>query len=94
MSQAQPVVPAGFRNRENVISALREDIAKLSEGKLSADQIDPAGHLFDFGYLSSLTAVVFLAQIEERYDVEIEDLALVEDLTTLDAVADRICGVA
>jgi acyl carrier protein len=94
MSQAQPAVPASFRNRDDVISALREDVARLSEGKLSAEEIDPSGHLFDFGYLSSLTAVVFLTQVEERYDIEIEDLALLEDLTTLDAVADRICGAA
>jgi acyl carrier protein len=95
MSQMQHAVsPAARDSRTDVITALREDIAKLSEGKLTAAEIDPDGHLFDYGYLSSLTAVTFLAQIEERYDIEIEDLALVEDLTTLNAVAARICEPA
>lgn len=82
-SPASPEAP-------DVVDALRTDVAALSEGKLTAAEIDPEGHLFDYGYLSSLTAVMFLAKIEERFGVEIEDLELVEELTTLNAVAARI----
>lgn len=74
-----------------ILEELRADIVALSEGKLSLDEVDPSGDVFDYGYLSSLTAVIFLTQIEERYGVEIEDLELVEVLTTLQAVAQRIC---
>jgi acyl carrier protein len=75
---------------DDVVERLRSHVAALSEGKLTAGEVDPEGHLFDYGYLSSLTAVMFLANIEEQFGVEIEDLELVEELTTLSAVAARI----
>lgn len=89
--QEQPTPdPSGAADGTEVVDALRADVAALSEGKLSVAEIDPEGHLFDYGYLSSLTAVMFLSNIEERFGVEIEDLELVEELTTLNAVAARI----
>ena len=40
--------------------------------------------------MNSLSAVMFLAHILERHGVEIEDVALIEEFTTLRAVAQRI----
>jgi D-alanine--poly(phosphoribitol) ligase subunit 2 len=75
---------------EALLATLREVVAELSEGKLAASQIDPDAHLFDYGYVNSLSAVMFLAHVSERYGVEIEDVELIEEVTTLRAVADRI----
>jgi acyl carrier protein len=65
-------------------------LVELSEGKLSLDGIDPDRHLFDHGYVDSLSAVMLLAHIEESYGVPIEDVELVENLTSLNALAARI----
>ncbi len=70
-----------------IIAGLTQQLAELSEGKLAASAIDPMGHLFDYGYVDSLSAVMFLAHIEEQYGVHIEDMDLVEKYTTLDAIA-------
>jgi acyl carrier protein len=75
---------------EDLVSALQAEIAGLSEGKFRAEEIDPDGHLFDWGYVSSLSAVTFIAHVEERWGVVIEDIELLEELTTLNAVATRI----
>jgi len=73
-----------------VLDDLRRHLADLSEGKLSADAIDVSGHLFDYGYIDSLSAVMFLAHIEERWGVQIEDADLVEKYKTLQALAAHI----
>lgn len=72
---------------EDVIEALRALLADVSDGKLQARDIDPAANLFDFGYVDSLSGVMFLARIEEQWGVHIEDFDLVERLNTLEAVA-------
>jgi acyl carrier protein len=75
---------------QELLEALRAVVAELSEGKLAAAQIDPDAHLFDYGYVNSLSAVMFLAHVAERHGVEIEDVELIEEVTTLRAVARRI----
>jgi acyl carrier protein len=75
---------------EEILAGLKQQLAELSEGKLDAGAIEPGGHLFDYGYVDSLSAVMFLAHIEEKYGVHIEDLDLVEKYTTLDAIARHV----
>jgi acyl carrier protein len=75
---------------DEIVAALKQQLAELSEGKLQATAIDARGHLFDYGYVDSLSAVMFLAHIEEKYGVHIEDMDLVEQYTTLDGVARHI----
>jgi acyl carrier protein len=74
--------------------ALRDELIDLlvraAEGKFRRDEIDPAANFFDYGYVDSLTGVVFLAEIEERYGVEIDDMEVVERLNTLDALAAHV----
>ena len=72
---------------EDLVEALRALLVEVSEGKLQANDIDPAANLFDFGYVDSLSGVMFLARIEEEWGVHIEDFDLVERLTTIEAVA-------
>ena len=73
-----------------VADALRHYLVELSEQRLAYGDIDPDRHLFDHGYVDSLSAVMLLAHIEERWGVQIEDVELVESLTTVNALAARI----
>ena len=73
-----------------LLDALRQQLVEISEGKLQAAEIDAEGHLFDCGYVDSLSAVMFLAHLEERYGVRIEDVELVETYTTLEAIARHV----
>ena len=45
---------------------LRDLLVQATEGKFSADEIDPSANFFDYGYVDSLSGVVFLAEIEDR----------------------------
>jgi acyl carrier protein len=77
----------GAATADDVVEGLRTLLAEVSDGKLQASDIDPAANLFDFGYVDSLSGVMFLARIEEQWGVHIEDFDLVERLNTLEAVA-------
>jgi len=78
--------------RAQVIEELRTRLAAISDGKFAATSIDPAVNVFDYGYVDSLSAVLFLAHVEETYGVAIDDVELVERLNTLDAIADHVCA--
>jgi acyl carrier protein len=80
----------GAEGLREVAEALRGYLVELSEGKLELAAVDPDRHLFDHGYVDSLSAVMLIAHIEERWGVQIEDLELVESLTTVNALAARI----
>lgn len=79
---------------EATVESLREELRALlvevSDGKLQGGDIDPAANIFDFGYVDSLSGVMFLARIEEEWGVQIDDFELVETLNTLDAVTAHI----
>ena len=75
---------------EDVLASLESKLVTLSEGKLSAGQIDPAAHLFDYGYIDSLTAVSLLAHIEMHYGVAVPDVELAGRLSSLQALADYV----
>jgi acyl carrier protein len=78
------------------IADLREELRRLllelSEGKLAGVAIDPAADLFNQGYVDSLSAVAFIARIEERWGVAIDDMDLVERYSSLDAVAAHVAA--
>jgi acyl carrier protein len=73
-----------------IVEELRARLVELAEGKLTLAAIDPGRNMFDHGYVDSLSAVMLLAHIEERWGVEIEDSALLDELSTLDAIARHI----
>ena len=78
---------AGAAKASDQVGELVALLVDVSDGKLSASDIDPSANLFDFGYVDSLSGVMFLARIEEQWGVHIEDFDLVERLNTLEAVA-------
>lgn len=82
--------PVAVRDVGEIVELLRRQLAEISDGKLTADAIDPTGHLFDYGYVDSLSAVMFLAHIEETWGVRIDDMELVERLNTLSAIAQHV----
>ena len=76
----------------DLIGALCALLVEVSEGKLKPGDIDPAANLFDFGYVDSLSGVMFLARIEEQWGVHIEDFDLVERLNSIEAVAAHLAA--
>jgi acyl carrier protein len=80
----------GALSSEDLVEALRALLVEVSEGKLHASEIDPAANLFDFGYVDSLSGVMFLARIEERWGVHVEDFDLVDRLNTIEALAEYV----
>jgi acyl carrier protein len=74
----------------DLVEGLRAILAEVSEGKLKARDIDPSANLFDYGYVDSLSGVMFLARIEETWGVQIEDFDLVKRLNTIQAVAEFV----
>ena len=93
LTPVTPVAPGSLGHAE-IVELLRRDLVEISGGELSVEQVDPAGHLFDFGYVDSLSAVVFLERIEQRFAVHVEDYEVVEARTSVDALARRIGGAA
>jgi acyl carrier protein len=71
----------------DLVEALCALLAEVSEGKLHVRDIEPTANLFDFGYVDSLSGVMFLARVEEQWGVHIEDFDLVERLNTIEALA-------
>jgi acyl carrier protein len=82
--------PGGRPSLDQIVEELRVQLSEISEGALSPESIDAAGHLFDYGYVDSLSAVTFLAQIEDRYGVQIDDIDLIERLHSVHAIAQHI----
>jgi acyl carrier protein len=80
--------------RSELVESLRNRLAAISDGKLNVSEIDASAHLFDYGYVDSLTAVTFLAHVEETYGVRIDDVELIESCPTVDGIADRILAGA
>lgn len=87
---SQTAAKASPAGEADLVAEFRTYLAEISEGKLSEEGIDPAGHLFDFGYVDSLSAVMFTAHLEERYGVRIEEVDLLERFTSLEAVAAHV----
>ena len=82
-----PPVDAGH---EALVHELRQQLVVLSDGKLRADEIEAHCHLFDYGYVDSLSAVTFLTLLEHEFGTRIEDVELLDQFSTLDAIAARI----
>jgi len=83
-------VPRPASDDDAVLADLLAQVVALSEGELGPEAVDPDGHLLDNGYINSLSAVTFVAHIEDRYGVAIEDIELVGSLRTLRAIAQHV----
>ena len=80
--------PTHAECREEIIQLLVE----LSEGRLTPAEIDSSANFFDYGYVDSLSAVEFIARIEENYGVVIEDMELIESYRNVDAIVARVAA--
>jgi acyl carrier protein len=78
--------------RTRIVDELRSIVAELSEGGVTADAVDTAAPLFDFGYVDSLTAVVLIERVRTRWGVEISEIDLVGRLHTLDALGEFVAA--
>lgn len=87
---AESTARSGDRNA--ILTDLEATLREVADGKLDGVAIDPGGHLFEHGYVDSLSAVLFLSHLSERYGVEIDDVDLVEQFHTLDLLADRLAS--
>lgn len=83
---------ASGADRQAILDDLRRQVAELSDGRLEPAEVDVQGHLLDHGYLDSLSAVMFIAHIEERYGVALDDVEFVESLNSIEAIAARIAA--
>lgn len=75
---------------DDLVEALRKLLCEVSDGRLQPGDVDASANLFDFGYVDSLSGVMFLARIEEQWGVHIEDFDLVERLSTIEAIAGHL----
>ena len=64
-------------------------LVEVNEGRLSPASIDPDGHLYDCGYLDSMSAAGFLAALKERFGVQLKESELVGRFDHVRALADR-----
>jgi len=67
-------------------------IVSANEGKFDPSEIDPSANFLDYGYIDSLTGVVFLAEIEERFGGEHHDKEVVERLTSHQELAEHLAA--
>jgi acyl carrier protein len=73
-----------------VLESLRRRIAALSRGRLHPREVDADAHLFDRGYLDSLSYVEFLLHVEADWAVKVPDAQLIGRFNTLRALAAHI----
>jgi acyl carrier protein len=80
----------GEPSRSEVEASLRRFFAERSGGALTPDAIDPSVHLFNSGYLDSMSSLTLLDFIDERYGVTVPEVDLVGGLCTLAGLADYV----
>ena len=73
-----------------IIGRLREVIVQHGDGVVLAENVRAGDPLFDSGHVDSMSGISLITFIEDHYGVPIEDFELVETLTSLRALAQRI----
>lgn len=77
-------------SRNEVEWSLRRFFAERSGGALTADAIDPSVHVFNAGYVDSMSSLALLDFIDERYGVTVPEVDLVGGLCTLSGLAEYV----
>ena len=86
--EASPAaVPGADPETAAVVDRLRRFLSEQSETTLRPADIDPREHLFDAGYVDSLSATALLAFVQTEYGVRIVDMDLVDRCSTLEGLA-------
>lgn len=89
MSPAGPSSPV---SRDEVEVSLRRFFEERSRGAVKADSIDASQHLFDAGYIDSLSSLTLLDHIEECFGVIVPEVELIGRLSTLAALVDFVAA--
>jgi len=89
---AKPAVsPAtGVVDFETVLADLRDFVCSASSQSLSQAEVDAALHMYDAGYVDSITAVDLLIHVESRYGLFISEMELVGLHYSLGALAEHV----
>jgi hypothetical protein len=80
----------GVSDVSDVIDDLRAFICSSVPDPMSPDEVDPMMHMYDAGYVTSITAADLLAHVETRYGMDVSETQLIGRLQTLDALARHI----
>ena len=67
-------------------------VVEAGEGRLRPESIDIDGHLYDCGYLDSLSSAAFLKALQARWGVTLKESQLVGRLDTVRALAEHVGG--
>ncbi|MBW2725050.1 MAG: acyl carrier protein [Deltaproteobacteria bacterium] len=76
--------------REQILSDLVAQICATMPDPRPAEEIDPRVHMYDAGYVTSITAADLLAHIDARYGVDISETKLIGPLQNLEALVSHI----
>jgi acyl carrier protein len=82
--------PARGSTREQILSDLVAQICATMPDPRPAEEIDPRVHMYDAGYVTSITAADLLAHIDARYGVDISETKLIGPLQNLEALVSHI----
>jgi acyl carrier protein len=88
-SAGEPAQPDSARTAE-LIAALREVVVRNGDGEVQSEDVAADDHLLYANHMDSMAGASLLTFIEDSYGVHIEDFELVEDLSTLRALARHI----
>jgi acyl carrier protein len=77
--------------RASVLEQLCAFVALQSDGEVTADAVPTHARIYDDGVIDSIGAAAMLAFVEDRYDVEVDEVELVGRLATLAALAEHVC---
>lgn len=85
---ARAIVPAG--TLAEVLTELTSQVCETMPDPREPEEIDVELHMYDAGYVTSITAADLLAHIDERYGLDISETKLIGPLQNLAALAAHI----
>ncbi len=89
-SPSKVAVPAQGFTLEEIVADLVVHVCTTMPDPRSPEEIDPRIHMYDAGYVTSITAADLLAHIEARYGVDISETKLIGPLQNLETLARHI----
>lgn len=86
-SSADTESRANHFTRNQILEDLVAHICSTMPDPRSPDEIDIRLHMYDAGYLTSITAADLLVHVDARYGIDISETQLIGPLQNLDALA-------
>lgn len=81
--------PASLEESD-IIAALVSQVCSTMPDPRPAEEIDPEIHMYDAGYVTSISAADLLAFVDEHYGLDISETKLIGPLQNLSALAKHI----